>query len=412
MLGLFIYASLYLSGLRIEGVSLLSQSQIDSIRTVYMHKPFELKSFVDSLFKIYENTGFFNVKFDVTVDTLAENSVFVTVFVSGGRLPIIEDVRLEGLNFYRALKKTYFPFTKSVFTRKELTSSLSILKNMRMIENSTYYFINQEDNRYLLLINLIPSSELFNINLYGGKSGVSGDIAISQKSIFSTGVSLRFNAKVQNDTPYMYISDLSALIPYARGFFVDGGYYRSFSNDVPNRGCYSGIAYTREEWMAKLIYRNTVKARLLGADLYLMGPDYISSVYFSIGHGGWSAGDLSSFRKDRLCFSLEESLFLLSNESELIISLPLYSDVVFIDENVLSHAFLFRTRLNLRDNFYVLGDLMELNSSSYILGGVAYIKKNMGIYLGYVGFNNEWNLRLGFVLGRKNSLFERSIHIL
>ncbi len=398
--------------MRIEGHTFLTPSFTDSLEQSFVNREFELGKIVDSLFCVYENIGFFNVKFDVRVDTIQGDTAFIYIKPFVKFLPVIKSVELEGVGFYRNLKNKYFPFSGRVFRRKRLLNSLLVLKNAGVVEGGDYRFIRLTDREYILHIRLEPYDEFLQIQIIEGKEGLMGSVDISKASIFSSGISVSIGSRIENDTSYYYSLNAIGVLPYTKGFFVGGEYYGSVGGFRVSR--YSvNIQYISPTFKFEIsgIRRNGI--RMYGGSIDLYGNNVRFNIYGSYGNSMFYGGVFGYFHEKGFSFSLEHLMTYHLSDGILFISLPLKNEIAFLKgEEYMNSFFIMRSKMYFYKNFSIFCDLFSQRGNMTFDGGFSYLRKKVGLYLGYVIQENVRDLRLGLVLGSRNSLFERSMHIL
>ena len=404
--------SLYISGLSIEGHTYLNPLVKDSVELSFKGDRFNIDKLVDSLFSVYENIGFFNVRFNVRVDTISKDSVLVHVKPFIKCLPVIRNVKLEGMGFYRTLKNEYFPFENRVFKRRVLLESFATLKNSGWIESADYRFIKLSDREYTLFISLYPQDEFFQVQMLEEEGGMKGSISIRKTSIFSSGLSFSINAQVESDSAYYYNINLQSILPYVRGFFTGIRYYSSVGG-IDIRGYTLSFKYVTPDFYIGFERTKKNGLSIYGSDITFFGKNVKFSIMGSYGNGRYITGNFASFKKSGLSFSAENMLMHDTKGSLLFLKLPLKNGVLFLDgSEKLNGIFLLRGNFRIYGNFSIFSDIFEISSKISFDAGVSYLREKTGFYVGYIVDEGKSDIRVGLVLGSANSLFERSMHIL
>ncbi len=411
MIKIVLFASLYLSSLEIKGGFLLPQFTKKSFIKAFERARVEPDTLIDSLFKLYEDIGFFNVKFDVEIDTIDSDTACMKIKVITPHLPVIDEVALLGVRLPFFILNTYFPFKKKVFRRKRVLESFRILENLGIIKDAQYYFVPSSlENHYTLKINAPPAFESFYLNLKKGiGEGLSGIVSLSHPSLLGTGLGLSTSLGVDNGKISHYNVKGTFLLPFIRGVMLkvegleidDSIKTVEKMGEISMWGVRSGVSVGLGEFNTSFFTSFKLFA-------------YEKAWRMALGlekKGGWIMFQHTGFR-DKFGVSMEQGFIIPNTYHYILLSKPLRMFERYVPEETLFHYFLLRTLIPYKENVGLFMDFGDIGGEYLLDIGAGYIKKTYGIYVGYSLDRGFGNINIGLAIGVKNSIFERSIYIL
>lgn len=404
------WASLYISNVVIEGRSYLSPEIKDSLISSFKGKKLEIEDIVDSLFYVYENIGFFNVKLNIRADTVSKDTVCLYIKPVVEYLPVIKWVKVKGIGLYNALKKTYFPFRNRIFKRKLLLESFIILQHAGLLERGEYTFL-QQDRDYVLFVELYPKDELLDVHMMEDEGKVKGSLSVGKISLLSSGLSLSLKSRIENDSSYYYSIHTALILPYIRGFFAGFTYSGAAGTiSVKRYDLFFQYITTHLKLEFSLSERNHIF--MPGGNITLFGNNVRFSLKGLYGKEMYYADIFGCFEKKAIVFAQENMLVRTQGDAILFLALPLKNDAIFLEADRLFMASLYRNRINVYKRIYLFTDLLNFKDRFSFDVGITYFIKRVGVYLGFLFEEMRKDIRVGVVIGSRNSLFERSMHIL
>lgn len=397
--------------MEIEGDFIIDSLTKSKFTQDFFQKRVKLNEVIDSLFNIYEEVGFFNVKFDLMVDTTSGDTVEVNIKPHISRLPSIKEVRTDGVDLPVMTLSTYFPFKVKVFRRKVVTSSFSILHNLGVISSGEYYFIPLPDkNNYALLLKMRPINEAFYINLLtGGDDGIMGDLSITHPSILSSGIGIELSAGFKNGTLNHYTINNTILIPGLKGIGIKFEAMEiSDSLRVKFRG--GRVIWCDASYSVIAGLEKINSTRYFLTTVGIIKPNWKSQVEFK-GGNGWFLSYFIAF-KDVINLKVEEGFAFFKTPHYIILNKPLRSFQEPIPpKNIIVYTVV-RLTYPLENKFSLFTDFGIIKDAYFLDLGTAYVNEGYGIYLGYSIDSEGRKIKAGIAFGIRKSVFERSIRIL
>ncbi len=403
--------SLYLSGVEIEGDFILDSLTREQFTHEFSNKEVSLTKVLDSLFFIYEERGFFNVKFDINIDTIRYDTASLKIKILNTRLPVIKTVKTEGIKLPSATLYTYFPFRMEVFKRSTVINSFIIFRNARIISNAEYRFIPLNDkNTFALKLIFRPYEEVFSINLTGDRQkGISGNVSLAYPSILGSGAGVNISADFKERELLSYELHGLFLLPWLKGVILNG-----YAINVSDTSSIIARSMTIAWWGRNSGFK--IRAGKIQSTFYWG----VESMYyanrwkseFEVRRGsGWIFSNFMAF-KSKLEIGAEHGIVLSSVPHYFMMNKPMRTFRKSLSPHRLHSFHLIRSRLPLVNSIFVFLDAGHLDNAYFGTVGLAYIKRRYGIYLGLSGGEDNRKINIGFVFGARNSLFERSIRIL
>lgn len=389
----------------------MQDSVRDEFIKSYEKHRIEPDSLIDSLFKLYEDIGFFNIRLYVKIDTICGDTGTIKIRVITKRLPAIDRVILYGVGLPKSTLNTYFPFKNKVFRRTRVIESFMILENAGIIKKPRYYFIpTSRKGHFILKIHVKPYEESFNISIIKGlNQNISGVIDLSHPSLFSQGLGVAISLLMDNGKILHYDVKNTFVFPFIRGIIAKGE--MSQVNDT----------IKIDEKKGEIALFNINHGVSLGAGKFNSAFLGALNIFYSkrkwrMGievekKGGWILKQRIGF-SDKLSVGVENGIVVPIEYHYLLMTKPLRIFKEYIPKRSLFYYFLLKTRIPFKMNLSFFMDFCNINGLYLFDTGVAYIKEDYGIYLGYSFDKSYGRLNIGFAIGVKNSVFERSISIL
>jgi len=403
--------SLYLTKVEVEGDFIIDSTNKKEFTDYFSNRSIEIHEVIDSLFKIYEEAGFFNVKFDVTIDSLKRDTIGLEIKPIISRIPVINEVQVEGFRLPEPTIYTYFPFKEGIFRRSMLMESFGILRNAGKISDAKYFFLRlSKTNSYRLLVKLQPYREAFYVNLTGNsRNGISGTMSFAHPSILSSGMGFDLSAGLSDGGINYYSAQSSVLLPYVKGMVLTFAAIQIPGNSMA-RVSKGEVSYWKKNGGI------TVGAGKSNAELYsflelsLNGRSWREGLRLRKGKG-WSFSYILVFN-DVLGVKVEQSLvlsnvmhYLILNKPLRVLQIPLYPDKLFTCTTI-------GLSVPLKEKLALFADAGALKKEYWLDMGISYTGTDYGIYLGYSMDAEVRRVNVGLVLGNKNFMFERSMRIL